>query len=102
RHFRLSDKAKLVVGRDEKENDLIESLRRPDDCILEVLEFGSPIGLLRGEADETVMMTAASIVARYCDGKNQPLLRVSYVSRIGDGFLETAPAGEAEVEAWRV
>ncbi|UCE66745.1 MAG: hypothetical protein JSU85_01660 [Candidatus Zixiibacteriota bacterium] len=102
RHFRLSDKAKLVVGRDEKENDLIESLRRPDDCILEVKEFGSPIGLLRGEADETVMMTAASVVARYCDGKNQPLLRVTYVGGSSDGSLETAPAGEAELAGWRV
>jgi len=103
RHFRLSDHAKLVVGRDEKENDLIESLRRPGDCIMEVLEFGSPIGLLRGEADETVMRTAASIVARYCDGKNEPLLRVTFVGRNGDdGFLETAPAGEAELERTRI
>ncbi|UCC80034.1 MAG: hypothetical protein JSW64_01370 [Candidatus Zixiibacteriota bacterium] len=102
RHFRLSDRVKLVVGRDERENDLIESLRRPDDCIMEVLEFGSPIGLLRGEADETVMKTAASVVARYCDGKNEPLLRVTYVARNGDGALETAPAGEAELEKIRI
>ena len=106
RHFRLSDHAKLVVGRDEKENDLIESLRRPDDCILEVLEFGSPIGLLRGEADEAVLKTAASVVARYCDGKTEPLLRVTFAGHEDDpaesGTLETAPAGEAELAGWRV
>jgi tRNA U34 2-thiouridine synthase MnmA/TrmU len=102
RHFRLSDRAKLVVGRDERENDLIESLRRPDDSIMEVLEFGSPIGLLRGEADQTVMRTAASVVARYCDGKNEPLLCVTYTGHDGDGNLETAPAGEAELEEIRI
>jgi tRNA U34 2-thiouridine synthase MnmA/TrmU len=102
RHFRLSDHAKLVVGRDEKENDLIESLRRPDDYIMEVLEFGSPIGLLRGEADQIVLMAAASVVARYSDGKNEPLLRVTYVSQDGDGTLETAPAGETELAKIRI
>lgn len=105
RHFRLSERAKLVVGRNERENDLIESLRRPDDCIMEVLEFGSPIGLLRGEADQTVMKTAASVVARYCDGKNEPILRVSYINPAKggtDGALETTPAGEAELAGWRV
>jgi tRNA U34 2-thiouridine synthase MnmA/TrmU len=102
RHFRLSDHAKLVVGRNEKENDLIESLRQPDDCIMEVKEFGSPIGLLRGEADWMVMKTAASVVARYCDGKNESILRVSYMSQDGDGTLETAPAGEAELKEIRI
>jgi hypothetical protein len=49
------------------------------------------------------MRTAASIVARYCDGKNEPLLRVTCVGRNGaDGFLETAPAVEEQLEAWRV
>jgi len=102
RHFRLSDKASLVVGRDEKENGVIESLKRPDDYILEVEEFGTPIGLLRGEADERVLKTAASVVARYSDGKNEPFLRVSCTSHNRDGTLETAPAGEAELAEWRV
>jgi len=90
------------VGRNEKENDVIESLRQPDDYILEVMEFGSPIGLLRGDTDDTVMKTAASIVARYSDGKNEPFLRVSCTSHNRDGTLETAPAGEAELGGWRV
>jgi len=102
RHFRLSDNARLVVGRDEKENGVIESLRQPDDYILEVEEFGSPIGLLRGTADDSILKTAASIVARYSDGKNEPLLRVTYAGHNGDGSLETAPAGEAELAGWRV
>jgi len=102
RHFRLSDKARLVVGRDEKENGTIESLRQPDDYILEVMEFGSPIGLLRGDTDETVMKTAASVVARYSDGKNEPLLRVSCLAHEHEGTLETAPAREAELAVWRV
>jgi hypothetical protein len=106
RHFRLSDHAKLVVGRDERENDMIESLRQPGDRILEVKEFGSPIGLLRGEADEPVLRTAASIVARYCDGKNEPMLRVTCVGHEDDpadsGTLETAPAVEEQLEEIRI
>ena len=106
RHFRLSETARLVGGRDERENAMIEQLRQPGDLILEVKEFGSPLGLLRGEADEAVMLTAASVVARYCDGKNEPLLRVTYVGRNSDpaqgGTLETAPAVEKQLETLRV
>ncbi|HBZ00438.1 MAG TPA: hypothetical protein DEO84_03855, partial [candidate division Zixibacteria bacterium] len=59
RHFRISPKAKLVVGRDEPENDVIESLKLPNDLILEAVDYKSPIGLLRGEiSDEDIALAA--------------------------------------------
>ena len=61
---------------------------------------------MRGEADEQVMRIAASVVARYCDGKNEPLLRVTCVGLDDDpaasGTVETAPAGEAELGITRI
>ncbi len=102
RHFRLNDDAKLIVGRDESENDIIDSLMRDGDCRLEALDFGSPVGLLRGRYDDAVLQTAASVVARYCDGKNEKILRVAYEDSSGDGSLQTAPAQDAFLDGIRI
>jgi tRNA U34 2-thiouridine synthase MnmA/TrmU len=102
RHFRLGPETKLVVGRDETENEIIESLLQKSDWRLEAPDFGSPVGLLRGDPDEATLRTAARVVARYCDGKTEPRLRVTCRRNGAEQTLETAPAMEAEVEGLRV
>jgi len=102
RHFRLGTETKLVVGRDKAENETIESLMQKGDWRLEAPDFGSPIGLLRGRGDNDTLKLAASVVARYSDGKNEFSLRVTYRHDGGDGSLETAPAKEAELAGIRV
>ncbi len=67
RHFRLSAKAKLIVGRNKDENEIIESLKRENDLILEPKDVKGPKALLRGEYDEGIITTAAEIVCRYSD-----------------------------------
>ena len=67
RHFRLSPKAKAVVGCNEEENRRILVLVRKDDLLFEVKGCGSPITLLRGEASEEEIHLAAAITARYSD-----------------------------------
>ena len=102
RHFRLSESARLVVGRDEAENKVIESLKKPEDTILEATDFSSPLGLLRGTPDETTLKTAASIVARYCKGKNEKSLNVEY--RFGENteLLRLSPVTNDLLEALRL
>jgi tRNA-specific 2-thiouridylase len=102
RHFRLNERAKLVVGRDKDENAAIESLMQKGDWRLEAPDFGSPVGLLRGTADDHTLLIAASVVARYSDGKTEPRLRVTFRNGNSDGVLETAPADEAQLEGFRI
>jgi len=102
RHFRLGPEAKLVVGRDETENKIIESLMQKGDYRLETPDFGSPVGLLRGQADEAILRTAASVVARYSDGKDVPSLRVILRRADTEQTLQTSPAPEAELAGIRV
>ena len=49
RHFRVSPSCKIIAGRDEKDNDKIESLAGEGDYILSVENFGSPVTLLTGD-----------------------------------------------------
>jgi tRNA-uridine 2-sulfurtransferase len=102
RHFRLGPKTKLVVGRDEPENNAIESLTLQNDYILEAVDFESPIGILRGEINDHFIGTAASLIARYCDGKKENALRVEVRSAGQARNLETSPASDWLLEQIRI
>jgi tRNA U34 2-thiouridine synthase MnmA/TrmU len=101
RHFRLAPGAKLVVGRMEMENDLIESMARNEDVLLEAQDFPGPISLVRGELCEDVLRTAARITARYGKGRGEPEVIVSIRGR-ESGSVTVAPATDDDIEALRV
>jgi len=65
RHFRLSPKVKLVVGRNRDENQKITTFARKGDLLLKAVRFPGPLSLLRGEAQKGDVDRAASITARY-------------------------------------
>lgn len=67
RHFRINKDAKLVVGRNKDENDVISSLAMPNDLLLEARDYKGPLALLRGKYDDSTLALAASIVHRYSD-----------------------------------
>ncbi len=66
RHFRFGD-SKIIVGRDEKDNDMINKMSLPEDHLFEVPGVGSPISLLRGEVGPEELEMAARLTARYSD-----------------------------------
>jgi tRNA U34 2-thiouridine synthase MnmA/TrmU len=66
RHLRLAPHAKLIVGRTERDNESILSLRSAArDTVLDVRDFPSPIGLLQGVVDEADIARAAAICVGY-------------------------------------
>jgi tRNA U34 2-thiouridine synthase MnmA/TrmU len=102
RHFRLGPQTKLVVGRDESENNIIQSLYLPDDVLLEALDFKTPLALLRGEINDDILDQAASIVARYSDGKDEANLSVEFRGSKEQGRRLTSPALELFLEQTRI
>jgi len=76
RHFRLDEKARAVVGRNEKENLAIEQLIQPEHLLFEALEVGSPLTLLIGEASNNNIETAALLTARYSSAKNETKVKI--------------------------
>jgi len=91
RHFRLSAVAKLIVGRNKDENERIVALARPEDQLLEVQRWSSPITLVRGDASAQEIQLAASITVRYSDAPGGP------------ATVSCGPANQASVDrldAW--
>ncbi|NTU43887.1 MAG: hypothetical protein HGA78_12725 [Nitrospirales bacterium] len=102
RHFRLSPDCKVIVGRDQGENEAITALREEDDYLLRVEGHGSPITLVRGGVTEEGMKTAAALCGRHSDGKRLPGLTVSFRKGGEKTAISIAPADDATLEALRI
>lgn len=86
RHFRLSEKAKLIVGRDEKENRMLESFAGPEDILFYTLDVPGPAALGRGDFDDSLLSLSGSILAYYC--RPAPGTGVEIYSRRLPGNIE--------------
>lgn len=65
RHFRIGRRTKVIVGRNEADNELLARAREKGEYAVRWLEGGSPVGIVTGEADEQLLECAARIVLRY-------------------------------------
>jgi len=69
RHFRLESGAKVIVGRNEEENGVLLRFFDKDDILMEVLEVGSPIVLLRKHKTKADVKKAGVLCVRYSDAE---------------------------------
>ena len=84
RHFRLNENSKVIIGRNEADNDKLLQYAKDEYYILEALDTGSPIALLISSSEDTDIEKAAALTARYCDKKNEPEVTVTCITE-GDG-----------------
>jgi tRNA-uridine 2-sulfurtransferase len=97
RHFRVNGH-KVIIGRNERENKLLEGFVNEEMDLLEPLEVKGPSCLVEGHDPET-MKEAAMMLARYSDGGSAPI-RVQIVGATElDGVL---PATHARIDSWRI
>ena len=101
RHFRLNQKAKLIVGRNDEENKKLSSLSKENDFHFYPVDTNGPTGIGRGAFDEDSIAKARRIVARYSDGEpNQPL-KITCKEK-NTGHPEALPMGKEELNALRI
>ena len=67
RHFRISERTKIVVGRNQGENEMITSLGMEGDTLLTVDSFPGPTVLATGDLSPEEIRLAASIAVSYSD-----------------------------------
>lgn len=72
RHFRIN-KNKIIVGRNEKENNQLILLKTKNDYFFEVPEIGSPITILKGLKTKKSITTAAKLTAFYSDATTKKI-----------------------------
>jgi tRNA-specific 2-thiouridylase len=75
RHFRLEDGLKVIVGRDEGENNYL-IFAGTDQYQFTSLDYPGPVALAAGPLTQSQIERVASLVASYSDGKRETQVRV--------------------------
>ena len=66
RHFRYN-KSKIIVGRNENENEKLLQLKKSNDLIMEAQDVPGPITIIQGDLNDEILSFAASLTFRYSD-----------------------------------
>jgi len=103
RHIRPRPHFKLIIGREQGENKYMQGYRNTF-LSLDPLSHGGPLTLIDGNADASDIELAASIAARFSQGREAPL--VNFELRFPDGVTKTMavppmPADDVD-DAWYV
>jgi predicted ribosome quality control (RQC) complex YloA/Tae2 family protein len=67
RYFRLSESAKLIVGRNESENNMLTALAKDGDYLFGPATINGPTAVGKGRLSPEEIDAACRIVVRYCD-----------------------------------
>ena len=70
RHFRIQE-LKVIVGRNAAENQRLKELAREGDTLLSAEHLPGPIGLVRGETSEDLLLQAAGVCAAFSDSQEE-------------------------------
>jgi tRNA U34 2-thiouridine synthase MnmA/TrmU len=105
RHFRLSEHAKLIVGRDEKEDKkLEESVKDGDYLFMPTQELAGPTSLGRGEFNEGLIEFSCRITCSYCDLNGSKEAEIIYrkMPKKTDNILKVMPVEKDELAKIRI
>jgi tRNA U34 2-thiouridine synthase MnmA/TrmU len=67
RQFRLSDRAKLSVGRNHAENEALFGMKPEGALFVKAVDRKGPVGVVSAGADDEDLRLAAAVVSRYAD-----------------------------------
>ncbi len=100
RHFRLKSGAKVIVGRNEQENEVLLSLINgiKEVVVLRVEDSPGPITILYKGRDSSDGKIAAAILARYSDVKDREEVAVI----CGGERIIVKPMPEEEIARFRI
>ena len=100
RHFRLG-KNRIIIGRNQTENQLLRELRGRGDYQFEVPDCGSPITLLKGPKTKGAVRVASALTVRYSDNKKK-IVTVNFGGIKMDRTIAVSGLKESEIEELRI
>ena len=97
RHLRPRPHFKLVVGREEGENNFLEGYRN-HFTHLRPLSHKGPLVLVDGTADADDLHLAARLLARFSQGRNAPTVKIAITEKDGHAYeLNVPPLKSKEI-----
>ncbi len=105
RHFRISEKTKVIVARNQQENGELESRwNRARGVLFVPVENNGPSAILLGSFGETEKSLVGELIARYSKGKGASQnTEIHFETKSMSGnFVVTQPMSEERLEAYRL
>jgi tRNA U34 2-thiouridine synthase MnmA/TrmU len=103
RQFRLSERAKLAVGRNHAENEALFGLKPEGALFVKAVDHKGPVGVLQGDANDEDARAAAGIVTRYSDAPAGESVRVRIWSEGGETReIDVVPFAPEKVRGLKV
>jgi len=102
RHFRFDEDAKLVVGRNKDENEIIKALALDADILLEAKDHVGPVSLIRGKNAPDHVELGATITLRYGDAPKDTPSVVTVQKNYEKSEVSAVPAVESAYLQYRI
>ncbi len=103
RHFRIAEDVKIIVGRNQEENEKLEGLSQ-GRLRIDPLDVMGPTTLVEGDPSEEQLQVCCSLAARYCDHEAGVEVRLQVVSQEGERVLSVVPLAvdDPRILEWRI
>ena len=102
RHFRLTPEAKLIVGRNKDENEVIKSLVIDEDIVFEAKDHVGPTCILRGIHSSELLARCVSIALRYSDAPKHVESKVIITIKGKQSETAAIPVKSSDADALRI
>ena len=99
RHISIDERHKVIVGRNKRDNQAIESLIDDRDAVFQMRDFPGPLCVLPGDGPEEIRRRAAAICAAYGDApKDAGEVIVKCRRGAETALLRVTPADKGELQ----
>jgi hypothetical protein len=103
RHFRIGPRTKMIITRNEAENNLLEAAVQQGEVIMRWLEGGSPAGAVLGPVDDDLLTIAAKLLLRYTKAPlNRDCLMLTIIDSAEQRFLCQNTFTEEAIDHYRI
>jgi len=102
RHFRIGSGEKIIVGRDQTDNEKLLAIKNDGDVILDVIDYPSPIAMIPNGGSEEAIMIAGSIIALYSDAPKNDKIKVIYYYKDKSNIILVSPFPKDEIDKIRI
>lgn len=99
RHFRLKGGARVIVGRNEKENSVLEQWAQGQGWVFKPVEVNGPVAVLKTKKlTKKDMERTARICSRYCDSPMGKAVKIL----CGEKVFSCKPIKDDDLAEWRI
>lgn len=102
RHFRLSEKAKIISSRTSDEGTEIKKYLDERDMLFYAKDFNGSMVIILGEPNEEDVNFAAKVTGRYSKGKDEENINIKYgyFNHELDNHISIKPASDDDIKEW--